>query len=137
MPLLYAYPSRPSKKGIMDGSWGGLKMFVKSYVRKLGPRDWLVFFTIVVIGIAAIAMKQANRPNDVTGTVSQTEPPFKHNGTAAHPYPDASQCSPRTDLVFWPSGRSVPRIPPGISVCFVGDQPFEHSGPDRLEVRDR
>ena len=57
-----AYPSRPSKKGIMGGSWGGLKMFEKSYVRKLGPRDWLVLFAIVVIGIAAIAMKQTNRP---------------------------------------------------------------------------
>ena len=113
-------------------------MFEKSYVRKLGPRDWLVFFAIVVIGIAAIAMKQTNRPkDDVTGTVSQTEPPLKQDGTAAHPYPDASQCPPRTDLVFWPSGRSVPSIPPGISVCFVGNQSFENSGPDRLEVRDR
>jgi hypothetical protein len=97
-----------------------------------------VFFAIVVIGIAAIAMKQTNRPEgDVTGTVSQTEPPLKRDGTAAHPYSDASQCPPRTDLVFWPSGRSVPSIPPGMSVCFVGDQPFETSGPDRLEVRDR
>jgi hypothetical protein len=122
----------------MGGSWGGLKMFEKSYVRKLGPRDWLVFFAIVIIGIAAIAMKQTNRPkDDITGTVSQTEPAVKHDGTAAHPYPDASQCPPRTDLVFWPSGRSVPSIPPGISVCFVGNQSFENSGPDRLEVRDR
>jgi len=131
-------PRVPLKNGLWVGSWGGLKMFAKSYARKLGPRDWLVFLTIVIIGIAAIAMKQTNRPkDDITGTVSQTEPAIKHDGTAAHPYPDANQCPPRTDLVFWPSGRSVPSIPPGISVCFVGNQSFENSGPDRLEVRDR
>ncbi|HTE76380.1 MAG TPA: hypothetical protein VK653_06515 [Xanthobacteraceae bacterium] len=113
-------------------------MFEKSYVLKLGPRDWLVLFTIVIVGIAAIAMKQTNRPkDDVTGTVSQTEPPIKHDGTPAHPYPETSQCPPRSDLVFWPNGSSVPSIPPGTSVCFVGDQSFENSGPDRLEVRDR
>jgi hypothetical protein len=139
MPQCRAPTSRvPLKKGLWVGAGVGLKMFGKSYVRKLGPRDWLVFFTIVTIGIAAIAMQQTNRlKGDVTGTVSQTEPPLKHDGTAAHPYPDASQCPPRTDLVFWPSGRSVPIIPPGISVCFVGNQSFENSGPDRLEVRDR
>jgi hypothetical protein len=133
-----AYPSRLPEKRIMGGSWGGLKMFEKSYVRKLRSRDLLVFFTIVIIAVAAIVMKQTNRPkDDVTGTVSQAEPPTKHDGTPPHPYPDVSQCPPRTDLVFWPSGRSVPSIPPGISVCFVGNESFENSGPDRLEVRDR
>jgi hypothetical protein len=38
---------------------------------------------------------------------------------------------------FWLNGRSVPNIPPSISVCFVGNQPFENSGPVRVDVRDR
>ncbi len=99
--------------------------------------NWLrlACFTIIMIGIAGVALGQTNGPkDDVTGKVSQIEPPIVPDGTAAHPYADANQCPPRTDLVFWPSGRSVPTIPPGLSVCFVGDQPFETSGRD-LEVR--
>jgi hypothetical protein len=33
---------------------------------------------------------------------------------------DASQCPLSTDLVFWPNSRSIPSMPPRISVCFVG-----------------
>ena len=92
---------------------------------------------VEVIGIAGVAVRQTNGPkDDITGTFSQAEPSNKQDGSPAHPYADANQCPPRTDLVFWPSGRSVPSIPPGISVCFVGDQSFENSGPD-LEVRGR
>jgi hypothetical protein len=90
-------------------------MFDKSYVRNLGPPDWLVFFAIVVIGIAAIAIKQTNRPQgDVTGTVSQTEPPAKHDGTAAHPYPDASQCPPEP---IWFFGQAVARSRASLRAC--------------------
>lgn len=32
--------------------------------------------------------------------------------------------------------RSVPSLPPGISVCFVGGQSFNDSGPD-VQVRQR
>jgi uncharacterized Zn-binding protein involved in type VI secretion len=110
-------------------------MFEKT--KGLGRRRWLGCFTIVMIGIAGVALGQTNGPkDDITGTVSQAEPTTTQDGTPAHPYADANQCPPRTDLVFWPSGRSVPTIPPGFSVCFVGSQPFEASGPD-LEVRGR
>jgi hypothetical protein len=103
----------------------------------LGRRRRLACFTIVMIGVAGVALGQTNSPkDDITGTVSQAEPPNKQDGTPAHPYSDANQCPPRTDLVFWPSGRSVPSIPPGLSVCFVGTQSFEVGGPD-LEVRGR
>src|SRR6516225_2321902 len=63
--------------------------------------------------------------DDTTGTVSKTEPAVTQDGTPAHPYADASQCPSNTDLIIWPSGRSVPSLPPGISVCFVGDQSFK------------
>lgn len=101
-------------------------------------REWFVLFALVVVGVAVIAIWQINGSHgEITGTISQTEPTFKQDGTTAHPYSDASQCPARTDLVFWPNGRSVPCIPASISVCFVGNQPFESSGPDRVELRDR
>jgi hypothetical protein len=124
------------------GGWRqrrGLQMFEKSYSRKWGRRGWVPFFTIVVlIGVAATAMGQINESkDDITGTVSKAEPPTAQNGTPAHPYGDASQCPLSTDLVFWPrSDRSIPSIPPGISVCIVGDQSFNNTGPDP-EVRIR
>jgi hypothetical protein len=112
-------------------------MFGKKYIREWSRRGWLILLTIIFVGIAAVAIRQIGPKGDITGTVSQAEPPLKHDGTAAHPYADASQCPTRTDLVFWPSGRSVPSFPPGISVCFVGSQSFENSGPERIEVRER
>jgi hypothetical protein len=103
----------------------------------LGRKRWLACFTVIAIGIAGVAPGQTNGlKDDITGTVSRAEPPTTQDGTPAHPYADANQCPAPTDLVFWPSGRSVPRIPPGLSVCFVGNQPFEASGPN-LEVRGR
>jgi hypothetical protein len=74
--------------------------------------------------------------DDTTGTVSKAEPPIKQDGSPAHPYADASQCPSNTDLIIWPSGRSVPSLPPGISVCFVGGQSFNDSGSD-VQVRQR
>jgi hypothetical protein len=98
-----------------------------------------LFAVIVVgiVGIAVIAIQEIKGEGDITGTVSQAGPPVKQDGTPARPYSDANQCSPKTDLVFWPSGRAIPSFPPGISVCFVGDQSFENTGPDRIEVHDR
>lgn len=113
-------------------------MIEKTYLQKWWLRGWLTLFTIAAIGITAIVTQQINRPaDDITGTVSHTEPPSKEEGTPAYPYADASRCPPRTDLVFWPSGRSVPSFPPDISVCFVGIQPFDNSGPEHIEVHDR
>jgi hypothetical protein len=113
-------------------------MFAKSYGRKWGRRSWVAIFTIVLIGIAVIAMGQINEPKDgITGTVSKAEPPTKQDGTPAHPYADASKCPPSTDVVIWPrNDRPIPSIPPGISVCFVENQSFNNGGSD-LEVRDR
>ena len=113
-------------------------MFERSYGLKWGHCGRVALCTIVVIGIAAIAVRQLNGPrDDITGTVSKAEPPTKQDGTPTRPYADASQCPLSTDLVFWPrSDRPIPSIPPGVSVCFVGDKPFNDSGPDP-ELRDR
>jgi hypothetical protein len=99
--------------------------------------DSLLLLAIIFVGTTAVAIGQSGPKADMTGTVLQAESPFKQNGTPAYPYADASQCPPQTDLVFWPSGRSAPSFPPGISVCFVGSQSFENSGPDRREGRER
>ena len=110
------------------------KIFGKQWAR----RDWFLMATLLIIGAAVIAfMRIDSTKDDITGSISQTEPPFGQDGTPAHPYSDPSRCPARTDLVFWPSGRSVPIIPAGISVCFVGNQPFESSGPSPVELRDR
>ena len=106
-------------------------------IKALGSKAWLACLTIVTVGIAGVALGQSSGlKDDITGMISKAEPPNTHDGTPAHPYADANQCPPRTDLVFWPSGRSVPTIPTGFSVCFVGNQPFEAGGSD-LEVRGR
>ena len=102
--------------------------------RQRAPRDWLVLLTVV----AVIAIPQTSIANDdITGTVSQTEPTIRQDGTPAHPYANASQCLANTDIVIWPSGRSVPSVPPSISVCFVGNQPVEISGAAPVQIRDR
>ena len=113
-------------------------MFETFFGRNRGRRDWLVVFTIIlVVGVGGVSMRQiARASDDITGTVSKAVPPITQNGTPAHPFADASQCPPKTDLIFWPSGRAVPSIPPGISVCVVGNEPFEVSGPDRVKVRE-
>jgi len=113
-------------------------MFEKIYGRNWGRRDWLVLFAIILlVGIGGVGMRQiARATDDITGTVSKAVPPITQNGTPAHPFADASQCPPKTDLIFWPSGRAVPSIPSGISVCVVGNEPFEASGSDRMKVRD-
>jgi hypothetical protein len=106
------------------------------YGRRGLRRDCFVLLTLVGMAVPTIAFSQINGSKDEI-TDTQSEPPIKQDGTAAHPYSDASQCPARTDMIFWPSRRSVPSMPPNITVCFVGNQPFESSGPDRVELRDR
>jgi hypothetical protein len=109
----------------------------KAYGRKWVARGRFILLTLVGVAVPAIAFAQINDTKDeITGTVSQSEPPIKQDGSPAHPYSDASQCPARTDVIFWPSARSAPSIPPSISVCFVGNQPFESSGPDQVEMLD-
>jgi hypothetical protein len=102
----------------MLGSAGWSKMSEQAYCPKRPRRKWIAALTIVVIGFAAALPRPASSgsKDDTTGTVSKTEPAVTQDGTPAHPYADASQCPSNTDLIIWPSGRSVPSLPPGISV---------------------
>jgi hypothetical protein len=100
-------------------------------------RGWPLSLAISVIGLAAlIGPGDAGPKDDMTGTISKSEPAIKQDGTAAHPFADAGQCPSGTDLIIWPHGSSVPSVPPGISVCFVGDQSFDGDRPG-LQVRQR
>ena len=101
-----------------------------------GPKrerhGWVASLTIVVIALAAaLARPASGGPKDDMTGVSKAEPSVTQDGTPAHPYADAGQCPSNTDLIIWPSGRSVP---PGISVCFVGDQSFK-DGDSGVQVR--
>jgi len=113
-------------------------MFEDSYGLKPARRRWVVSLAIVAISAAAMLTQPANSgsKDDITGTVSKAEPTLKQDGTPAHPFADASQCPSSTDLIIWPSGRSVPNLPPEISVCFVGEQSFNNSDSD-VQVRPR
>ncbi|MFZ0237600.1 MAG: hypothetical protein WAL37_09570 [Xanthobacteraceae bacterium] len=94
----------------------------------------LAWFILAVVTVAAITIWRINGTQAAETAISQTGPPASPDGSAAHPYPDASQCPANNDLVFWPSGGLAPSFPASISVCFVESQ---NSGPDRVEVRDR
>jgi hypothetical protein len=116
-------------------------MRAKSHCPERARRVWVL--TVAIVGLAAIVAppsiagpKTSAAKDDTTGTVSKAEPPIKQNGTAAHPYADASQCPSSTDVVIWPNGRAIPRLPSGIAVCFVGEQSFNTSGP-APQVRKR
>ena len=85
----------------------------------LTRRDWALLSTFAAIAFAGIVVGHINDPTSGIGGVSIAEL-IKQDGTPAHPYPDASQCPLNTDLVFWPNNRSIPSMPPSISVCFVG-----------------
>ena len=113
-------------------------MSEKSCEPKWPHRGSGVLVAFFVIGLVAIFPRLSNggSKNDTTGTVSKAEPATKPDGTPAHPYADASQCPSSTDLIIWPSGRSIPSLPPGISVCFVGGQSFNDSGSD-VQIRQR
>ena len=112
------------------------QMFEKSCGPKWTHQGRMAFFTIVVIGVASFALAQTNA-DDTSGTVSKAEPPTKQDGTPAHPYADANDCPAATDLIIWPKAdHPVPSIPPQISVCFVGNQSFNSSGPEQIKIRD-
>jgi hypothetical protein len=100
------------------------------YRPKRARLSWLAFLTIVLIGVAVIAVMA----NDVTGAVAKIEP-AKPDGTAAYPYADVNQCPPNTDIVIWPEEwHSIPNIPSVFSVCFVAAKNNDGGG---LEVRGR
>jgi hypothetical protein len=84
-------------------------------------------------GLSAARQQRLQRRHDRHGFESRAS--YQARWLAGAPYADASQCPSNTDLIIWPSGRSVPSLPPGISVCFVG-QPFNDSGP-YVQVRQR
>ena len=94
-------------------------MFEKIYIRKWTRRDWVLLSIFAVIALAGVAVGHLNDPKSGTAGGSIAEL-IKQDGTPAHPYADASRCPLSTDLVFWPSSRSIPSVPPSISVCFVG-----------------
>jgi hypothetical protein len=94
-------------------------MFEKIYVRKWTRRDWGLLSIFAVIALAGVAVGHLNDQSGTAGTGSIVEL-IKQDGTPTRPYADANQCPLSTDLVFWPNSRSIPSMPPSISVCFVG-----------------
>ena len=80
-------------------------MFEKIYIRKWTRRDWVLLSIFAVIALAGVAVGHLNDPKSGTAGGSIAEL-IKQDGTPAHPYADAS--------------RSIPSMPPSISVCFVG-----------------
>jgi hypothetical protein len=113
-------------------------MSAKSYRPKWARRGWPLSFATLIVGLIAFFPHSAESGSkgDTTGTVSKAEPPIKQDGSPTHPYAEASQCPSSTDLIIWPNGRSVPDLPPGIAVCFVGGQSFNDTG-SAVKVRQR
>ncbi len=100
-------------------------------------REWLLSLVILIVGLAALAAgANAGPKDDLTGTVSKTEPTLLQDGTPSHPFADAGRCPASTDLIIWPNGRASPSIPPGFSVCFVGNQSFDEDAP-AVQLRQR
>jgi uncharacterized Zn-binding protein involved in type VI secretion len=109
----------------------------KSHCPERMRRRWAAALALVCVGLAAtLAPANSGSKDDATGTLSKAEPPVTQDGTPSHPFADASQCPSNADLIIWPSGRSVPNLPPGISVCFVGDQSFNYDD-SGVQVRQR
>jgi hypothetical protein len=104
-------------------------MFAKTYVRKLTRRDWVLLsicavIICAVIAVAGVVVGYINNPTNGTAGTDSIVERIKQDGTLAHPYADASQCPPSTDIVIWPEKwHSIPSVPPNISVCFVGKPP--------------
>lgn len=112
-------------------------MSERRFFPKCARQGLFLFLALIIIGLAAFpGPGDAGPKDDMTGSVSKAEPPLKQDGTPAHPFADANQCPSSTDLIIWPNGRSIPSIPPSISVCFVGNQSFNGDAPD-LQVRQR
>jgi hypothetical protein len=74
------------------------------------------------LGTALAPGQKTRSVNDITGTVSQTEPPIQQDGTAAHPYSDASQGNnrrehhPLTASPFRPVAATHTAAPPKLFV---------------------
>jgi hypothetical protein len=88
------------------------------------PHEWSVLLPLAAVAVAVFTVcRMTSTHAQITGTVSLTEPLARQDGTPVHPYTDASQCPPSTDIVIWPEGwRSIPNIPREFAVCFVGGQ---------------
>jgi hypothetical protein len=95
-------------------------MFEKIYARKWTRRDWALLSIFAIIALGGVAVGHLNDRTSGTAGTGSIAALIKQDGTLAHPYADASQCPLSTDLVFWPNSRSIPSMPPRISVCFVG-----------------
>jgi hypothetical protein len=98
----------------------------KMYGWRSVRRGWFVVLTLFGIGVPGIAFSQINGSKDeISGTISQSEPPLKQDGTLAYPYSDASQCPSRTDLIFGPAGCanlnefSGPNLSPASRASFM------------------
>src|SRR5690348_3230635 len=101
------------------------------------PCDF-VLLPLTAVAVAVITICRIGGSQAQISTISQTEPPVRQDGTAAHPYSDASQCPRGTDIVIWPEEwRSIPSIPHKFSVCFVGGQPRNNNVDADLKARGR
>jgi hypothetical protein len=91
-------------------------MSEKIYGAKWGHREWLVFVTIVLIAIVGVTIGAMTGPEkDITGTVSKTEPTTQQDGTAGHPYADASHCPSKVGIIFW--SKNDQPIPTMLNEC--------------------
>jgi hypothetical protein len=102
------------------------------------PCDF-VSLALTAVAVAVVTTCQIGGTQaQVIGTISPTNPVATQDGTAAHPYSDASQCPPSTDIVIWPEEwRSIPSIPREFAVCFVGGQSKNDNVGPNIEVRER
>ena len=100
---------------------------LKTYGHKMGR---LSVVAIIVIGITAV------RADDINSTVAKAEPPTKQeDGTLAHPYADANQCPPKTDIIIWPEEwRTDPSFPREFVICYVMGQSKNN---DNQRVREQ
>ena len=76
---------------------------------------WLVFLTIVLIGVAVIAVMADDR-------VAKIEPLSKPDGTLAHPYADLNQCPPNTNIYLVGRVEFGPEHPQRFLSLFCGGQ---------------
>jgi hypothetical protein len=108
-------------------------MFEKTYGPKWGRRGWAIFFTIVIIGVAAFSLRQvAGLRNDINAT-----PTAQADGSRQHPYADWTKCPPGSIIFANNSdfkGGSMADVPRGTNICFVGNESHDMRGPN-LKLR--
>jgi hypothetical protein len=101
------------------------------------PRDF-VLLPLTVVAVVVMTIYRIGGSQAQISAISQTEPLVRQDGTAAHPYSDASQCPPSTDIIIWPEEwRSIPSIPREFSVCFVSGQPRNNNVDADLKASGR